>query len=166
SFVDASQVYGSDLTLATKLRNTTNNLGLLAINQNYTDNGRSFLPFSGNNGDICTITNKSAGIPCFLAGDSRVSEQLGLTTFHTLFLREHNRIAIQLNKLNPHWSGERLYQETRKIIGSMMQKITYKDWLPLLLGSEMSHVLPTHTGYNDNEDPRVSNAFTLAFRMG
>ncbi|XP_073472848.1 myeloperoxidase-like [Aquarana catesbeiana] len=166
SFVDGSQVYGSDLALATKLRNTTNNLGLLAVNRNYTDNGRSFLPFSGNNGDVCTMTNTSARIPCFLAGDSRVSEQLGLTTFHTLFVREHNRIATQLSKLNPHWSGERLYQEARKIVGSLLQKITYKDWLPLLLGSEMSHVLPPHIGYNDEEDPRISNAFTIAFRMG
>ncbi|XP_072286095.1 myeloperoxidase-like [Pyxicephalus adspersus] len=166
SYVDGSQVYGSDSVAATKLRNLTNNLGLLAINQKYTDNGRPFLPFSGNNADMCTTTNMSAGIPCFLAGDSRVSEQPGLTTFHTLFLREHNRIATQLHTLNPHWSGEKLYQETRKIIGCILQKITYKDWLPLLLGGEMSGVLPTYTAYNVQEDPRVSNVFTIAFRMG
>lgn len=68
SYVDASQVYGSDVAVANKLRNTTNNLGLLAVNQNYTDNGRAFLPFSGSNGDLCSMINKSAGIPCFLAG--------------------------------------------------------------------------------------------------
>ncbi|XP_018410495.1 PREDICTED: myeloperoxidase-like [Nanorana parkeri] len=166
SYVDGSQVYGSDMAVATKLRNTTNNLGLLAVNQNYTDNGQPFLPFTGNNGDLCTRTNTSAGIPCFLAGDARVSEQPGLAMFHTLFLREHNRIVTKLHELNPHWSGERLYQETRKIIGSILQKITYKDWLPLLLGSEMSHVLPAYTYYDDEEDPRVSNVFTIAFRMG
>ncbi|KAM9320316.1 myeloperoxidase-like [Gastrophryne carolinensis] len=166
SYIDGSQVYGSNMAVATKLRNNTNNLGLLAINQNYTDNGRAQLPFSGNANDLCGRTNKIEGVPCFLAGDSRINEQLGLPILHTIFVREHNRIVSKLSKLNPHWNGETLYQEARKIIGSMLQKITYKDWLPLLLGSEMSRILPPYTSYDDQEDPRVANSFTIAFRVG
>ncbi|XP_056416148.1 myeloperoxidase-like [Hyla sarda] len=166
SYVDGSQVYGSDIKVATALRNNTNQLGLLAVNEQFTDNGFPFLPFNGNQDDLCSKTNQSLGLPCFLAGDVRVSEQPGLTAFHTLFLREHNRIAAALHKLNPNWTGEILYQETRKIIGSLQQKITYKDWLPLLLGSEFSKVLPRYISYNEDEDPAVSNVFTIAFRMG
>ncbi|XP_044141829.1 myeloperoxidase-like [Bufo gargarizans] len=166
SFIDGSQVYGSDQNLATLLRNNTNQLGLLAVNQNATDNGFSYLPFSGNGPDQCSRTNPTLGVPCFQAGDSRSNEQPMLTIFHTLFLREHNRIATQLSKLNPQWSGETLYQETRKIIVAMLQKITYKDWLPLLLGNEMSKALPPYTSYDEDEDPTVSNVFTIAFRMG
>ncbi|XP_075119967.1 myeloperoxidase-like [Leptodactylus fuscus] len=166
SFIDGSQVYGSDNNLANLLRNNTNNLGLLAINQNFSDNGLPFLSFQGNAPDQCSSTNPSMGIPCFLAGDSRANEQNMLTSFHTLFLREHNRIATELHKLNPHWSGETLYQETRKIVGGIIQKIAYKDWVHLLLGDEMSNVLPAYQSYNEDEDPRVSNVFTIAYRMG
>lgn len=44
-----------------------------------------------------------------------------LATMHTLFVREHNRLATNLRRLNPHWNGERLYQEARKIVGAMVQ---------------------------------------------
>ncbi|XP_075706961.1 myeloperoxidase-like [Rhinoderma darwinii] len=166
SFVDGGQVYGSDINVANLLRNNTNQLGLLAINQNFSDNGLPFLPFKGNAPDQCSGTNLLLGLPCFVAGDVRSNEQPMLTSFHTLFLREHNRIATELRKLNPKWSGELLYQETRKIIGGILQKITYKDWLPLLLGDEMSKVLPPYTSYSEDEDPAVSNVFTIGYRMG
>ncbi|XP_063305699.1 myeloperoxidase-like isoform X3 [Pelobates fuscus] len=166
AYMDGSQLYGSDAPTAEKLRNNTNQLGLMAINQNFTDNGLPFLPFDTVSEDVCITANVSAGIPCFIAGDPRVSEQPGLTSFHTLFVREHNRIASELHKLNPKWSGETLYQETRKIIGGILQKITYKDWLPLLLGSELPNVLPPYKSYNESEDSSVANVFTIAFRMG
>ncbi|XP_069801028.1 myeloperoxidase-like [Dendropsophus ebraccatus] len=166
SFVDGSQVYGSDVNVAKSLRNNTNQLGLLAINQNFSDNGLPFMPFKGNAPDQCSSTNLSLGLPCFVAGDVRSNEQNMLTAFHTLYLREHNRMATQLRILNPSWSGEMLYQETRKIVGAIMQKITYKDWLPLLLGDETPTVLPTFKGYSEDEDPTVANVFTIANRMG
>ncbi|XP_073472627.1 eosinophil peroxidase-like [Aquarana catesbeiana] len=168
SYVDASQVYGSTNELANRLRNRQNQLGLMAVNDRFTDNGRVYLPFStsGIEEDFCLQTNKTSGLPCFLAGDPRVSEQPGLTAFHTIFIREHNRIATELRRLNPRWSGETLFQETRKIIGALTQKINYKDWLPLLLGSSMSRVLPTYRRYNDSENPGASNVFSLIFRMG
>ncbi|XP_069470956.1 myeloperoxidase-like isoform X1 [Ambystoma mexicanum] len=165
SFIDASQVYGSDMRLATRLRNLTNQLGLLAINERFTDNGREFLPFDNMEVDFCVLTNRSSGIPCFLSGDPRTSEQPGLTAFHTIFMREHNRVARQLNRLNPRWTGERIYQEARKIIGGISQKITYKDYIPLLLGPEASaRIIPRYRGYNISADPRVANVFSLAFR--
>ncbi|XP_040194208.1 myeloperoxidase-like [Rana temporaria] len=168
SYIDASQVYGSTNELANKLRNRQNQLGLMAVNNRFTDNGRVYLPFStsGNEEDFCLQTNKTSGLPCFLAGDPRVSEQPGLTAFHTIFIREHNRIATELRRLNPRWSGETLFQETRKIIGALTQKINYKDWLPLLLGSSMSKVVPTYRRYDDSENPGASNVFSLIFRMG
>ncbi len=56
-----------------------------------------------------------------LPGDERVNENIALTSIHALMLREHNRLARALAELNPHWNGERLYQEARKIMGGYFQ---------------------------------------------
>ncbi|CAH2220198.1 Mpo-A [Pelobates cultripes] len=166
SYVDASQVYGSTNKVASELRDNSNQLGLMAVNDRFKDNGLDYLPFAKGEEDFCLLTNKTSGLPCFFAGDARVSEQPGLTAFHTIFVREHNRIATELRRLNPRWSGEVLYQETRKIIGAITQKINYKDWAPLLLGTETPRVLPRYRAYNDSVNPGASNVFSLAFRMG
>lgn len=60
-----------------------------------------------------------------VSGDSRANEHLGMIALHTLFLREHNRLAEELHKLNPHWSLDTLYQEARKILGAVHQVRRY-----------------------------------------
>ena len=100
---------------------------------------------------------------CFVAGDIRVNDQQALTALHTLFLREHNRIAKQLRMINRHWDGEKIFQETRKIVGGVMQKIVYEDYLPILLWSDS---LPPYVGHKEDVSPSVFNAFTLAYRFG
>ena len=44
---------------------------------------------------------------------------------HTLWMREHNRIARYLKNANSHWDGDTVFHESRKIIGGQMQHITY-----------------------------------------
>ena len=101
---------------------------------------------------------------CFKAGDIRANEQQGLTSFHTLFLREHNRIARTLKRLNAHWNGETVFQETRKIVGAIIQKIVYGDYLPIILGPD---ALPSYARHNPNINPSISNAFAAAaYRFG
>ncbi|XP_078404682.1 eosinophil peroxidase-like [Cetorhinus maximus] len=169
AFIDSSMVYGNGKSVANRIRNYTNDLGLLAINQNYSDNGLEHLPFSSNNsGSPCILNSNGTGVPCFLSGDGRVNEHLGILSFHVLFLREHNRLARELKKLNPHWSGETIYQEARKIMGAVHQIITYRDYVPRLIGSEaMQKYLPPYRGYNESIDPRIANVFaTACFRSG
>lgn len=100
---------------------------------------------------------------CFIAGDSRSSEQQVLATMHTLFAREHNRLAQDLKAINSHWNGERTYQEARRIVGAVLQKITYYDYLPIIIGN----TLPKYRGYDPNVNPDILNSFaTAAYRFG
>ena len=75
------------------------------------------------------------------AGDFRVTEQPGLTTLHTLFMRQHNEIAYNLAVVNPQWMDDRIYEEARKIIGGVMQHITYQEYLPKVMFMFRFHCL-------------------------
>ncbi|XP_062971898.1 thyroid peroxidase-like [Elgaria multicarinata webbii] len=173
SFVDGSMIYGSAASLARKLRNFTQELGLLAVNQEFSDGALPLLPFAAKKfPNPCALTRNSclanaSDVPCFVAGDSRANEHLGMQALHTVFLRESNRIAATLHQLNPQWSGEILYQETRKIIGAYLQIINWRDYVPKILGPEATEAfLPPYSGYNESVDPRISNVFaTAAFRF-
>lgn len=121
SFIDASTVYGHSADLEKILRNLSGSEGLLAVNSKYTDEGRPYLPFVSVQPSACLQDPGSERVECFAAGDSRVNEILPLSVLHTLWVREHNRLAKHLTRLNPHWGSEVIYQETRKIIGALHQ---------------------------------------------
>ena len=80
------------------------------------------------------------GAPFFVAGDVRANEHVAPTIMHTIWLREHNRIVRELAEINPCWDDERLYQEGRKIVEAIMQVITYKEFLPVLLGNRRFNI--------------------------
>lgn len=143
AFIDASNVYGSDDERAFALR-TLDGTGKLK-----TSDGE-LLPF-----DVDGF---------FLAGDVRANEQIALTAMHTLFVREHNHWTDVLAAADSTLGGEDLYQMARTIVAAEMQAITYREFLPLLLGR---HTLAPYQGYNPNVDPAISNVFgAAAYRVG
>uniref|UniRef100_A0A7N8WQH5 Peroxidasin n=1 Tax=Mastacembelus armatus TaxID=205130 RepID=A0A7N8WQH5_9TELE len=166
SYVDASNVYGSSRHESEEIRDLASQRGLLrqGIIQR---TGKPLLPFATGPPTECMRDENESPIPCFLAGDHRANEQLGLTAMHTVWFREHNRIATELLRLNPHWDGDTIYHEARKIVGAQMQHITYSHWLPKILGEAGMKVMGPYVGYNPNVNAGIFNAFaTAAFRFG
>ena len=156
SFIDASNIYGSDIARVNALR-TNDGSGRLRTSQN----GR-LLPVNLEDLDIDTGGRPRTGL--FFSGDIRANEQVSLTAMHTLFVREHNRLADQIRSEHPELSGNEIFELARKIVGAQMQVITYHEFLPLLLGPR---ALPPYAGYDPEVDPTIANEFSAAaYRVG
>ncbi|KAM6912777.1 thyroid peroxidase [Xenentodon cancila] len=169
SYIDASLVYGHTPQLQSFLRDLPGLNGKLAVNNRFKDpDGRSYLPFVAKTPSACRTDQQGERVECFSAGDSRVNEGLPLIALHTLWLREHNRIAEALKHINDHWNPETIYQETRKIIGALHQIITMRDYVPKIIGPEsFKSYIGSYKGYNPAVDASASNVFaTAAFRFG
>jgi len=153
AWIDASNVYGSDQERADALR-TNDGTGRLRMSAG------DLLPF--NTDGLPNAGGASATL--FLAGDVRANEQVALTALHTLFVREHNRLVADLARANPALTGGELYQKARQLVGAEMQVITYREYLPALLGRR---ALRPYRGYRPQVDARIANLFsTAAYRYG
>ena len=142
AFIDGSMVYGSDAETAESLRAFEG--GRLATSEN----------------DLLPIGESGF----FEAGDVRANEQHGLTAMHTLWVREHNRLADEIAAEDPSLTDEEIYQQARATVIGEIQAITYNEYLPALLGRG---AIDEYAGYDETVDPSISNLFaTAAFRYG
>ncbi|GAB4277455.1 MAG: hypothetical protein Kow0092_33250 [Deferrisomatales bacterium] len=165
AWIDGSMVYGSDPARADWLR--TKSGGRLKVTQHpqYGD----LLPTQGTDPAAPHMALDGVlGPSTFVAGDERANEQVALTALHTLFVREHNRLA---DWIDTHYPGlpsdpaardEAIYQRARKLVGAEVQAITYNEFLPAL-GVE----LPPYAGYDPSVDPSIATEFSTAgYRIG
>ncbi|XP_047356141.1 uncharacterized protein LOC124951581 isoform X2 [Vespa velutina] len=145
SYLDASTVYSSNAFQSDNLRLFRN--GLLQYGK--IQSLRPLLPRQDS--DLCKRGSLSTN--CFRAGDGRLSEQPALTSIHVVFLRLHNRLATKLVALNPHWSDERTFQETRNEVMKVFDlEVLTKGY---------------YHGYDPSVNPTIANSFsTAAYRFG
>ncbi|KAB7503147.1 Myeloperoxidase [Armadillidium nasatum] len=166
AYLDGSMIYGSTDTVATSLRSFSGGLlkfgpgseNLSCVQSTQDSCPRSFLP----------TRPGTSGNPEFFA----VEEQPSLTSLHTCFLRFHNYIASLVN-----CNGDELkYQAARKIVGAIVQVITYNEFLPLVLGQNVMNddfsygralSLDRSYFYNKSICTTAPNVFSTAcFRFG
>ncbi|MEO1147726.1 MAG: peroxidase family protein [Cyanobacteria bacterium J06638_22] len=144
-WVDGSNVYGSGDEQANELRAFVG--GRLRVSE----------------GDLLPLETSETGRLEFSAGDTRANENSVLSSMHTLFVREHNRLADELADAHPSWTDEQIYQRARQINIAQIQNITFNEYLPTLLGND----LPAYQGYDPSINPNVERGFSVAaFRLG
>jgi len=151
SFIDGSNIYGSNDTHARYLRCHEGNGKLLTSSHKH--------------GMLLPLERSRKQASRFITGDHRANQNAILSSLHTLFVLEHNRLCDELHILYPGIRGqdEQLYQLSRAMVVGMMQRISYEEFLPILLGRD---ALPDYQGYCAETIPTISNFFTSAcFRV-
>jgi hypothetical protein len=160
SWIDGSMIYGSDDARASALREGDDSPFLASSTNN-------LLPFNSQD-----LTNASGFVrdtqSLFLAGDVRANENVTLTAMHTLWMREHNRIAKQLMqnsaRKNDNLSGTDIFEKARILVIAQIQKITYEEYLPALIGD---NTLAQYQGYDSSIKANIYNEFSsAAYRLG
>jgi hypothetical protein len=169
SYFDLSQVYGSDLATDNALRTfsggqmKTSPGGLPPLDNSTYFTATQLAQINASVGGMAD----NGPLPesqMFVTGDTRGNENVELTALQTLFLDNHNRIAAQLQKQNPTWTDQQLFNEARKLNIAQYQSIIYNEWIPAVLGKNS---LPAYTGYNPNVNATIADEFsTVAFRFG
>jgi hypothetical protein len=151
-WIDCSVVYGLDYPPGVPQGPTVfqNPINLREGGQTATTGKLS----TSSNGQYAPVVNNS-----FVFGDPRGTENPDLTSIQTLFIREHNWHVDRLKKLHPTWTGEQLYQRARNIVIAEFQNITYKEWLPKIVGAS---TIPAYTGFKTNIDASVTVEFAVA----
>lgn len=164
-FIDGSNIYGSTENGTAALRSFIDG----KLKSRIFPTGELLPPSPNPQNDQCSTQNAV----CFQAGDVRANVQPGLTALHTLWLRQHNRLAKKFREFFPLATDEVIFQKTRKIVAAQLQAITYGEFLPAVLGPLYMYHYKLYlsylgyTQYNPEVDPSIVSEFsTSAYRFG
>lgn len=146
AWFDASQVYGASTAITNSIRAMSG--GLLKMQL---VNGEYMLPDGP-----ATQYVKSP----YAAGDYRVNFHPGLTALHTLWAREHNRLATVLQAQNPTWTDEQLFQTARIILSAEIIKIHTVEWTNALALNPADQAVTAflYNNFGCPQDPRLAQA--------
>ncbi|XP_060876033.1 peroxidase-like [Metopolophium dirhodum] len=160
-YLDASMIYGTTEQQTLSLRKMSSGQLLVQKPLLFFPNW-DLMPLETTHKNVCQLGPGT----CFRAGDIRANALPQLNAVYTLWVREHNRIALKLYKEKRFLTDEELFQEAKKIVTACIQHITYNEWLPALLGinytMENGLGLKQRTTYDETADPTVSNSFATA----
>lgn len=134
SFIDCSILYG--LSSSSAIRAYTG--GLLSSQILAEDNGEY------------PLYDKATGF--FKYPTATPNHLPSLNAIYILLLREHNRMAKYYSNLYPNATDEQLFQKSRRWVISVVQKITFEQYIPVLTGAPLSN----YTGYNQSTNPCMS----------
>jgi len=118
----------------------------------------------------------------FIAGDGRANENIGLTTIHDIFHKEHNRNVAKLVSdfgfvynaatgtytgsnglgVTTTWTGEEMFQQAKLITEAMYQHLVFAEF-----ARKLTPNINAFAGYDITIDARISSEFANAiYRLG
>ena len=83
-------------------------------------------------------------------------------------MKEHNRKCDEIKAKEPKFTDEQIFQAARHYVMGLIQKITFDDFLPEMLGrSNYEKYVGLYKGYNAKINPAIPIEFaTGTFRVG
>lgn len=196
SFLDMSHIYGREQLASDLLRRKdADGDGLSGFLLNSNDfggerNGQNLLPTYGNlnkhhgvfTDDSTTDANEVQlglgalfdpvlqnffSLDRFASGDQRVNQNANTITQHTVWMRNHNWHAEQLQEMFPEWTSEQVFQAARIMNEAEYQRVQVNEYLPSIIGNAGFSLIGSYQGYDPNTNPSVINEWTtVAFRFG
>ena len=102
----------------------------------------------------------------FAAGGDRVNASMQVAAINTLFLREHNRVAGVLERGNPNWDDERIFQIARNILIVMFLRIVIHEYINHIAGAPFRFKADPAVCWNQdwNRTNWMTIEFTLLYR--
>merc|ERR1711916_288858 len=87
-------------------------------------------------------------------------ENIMLIVFHTLFVREHNRLAAELEAEHPEWSDDELFFKARALNIAAYQQITFYEYSRAIMGDKIfNDLIGAYEGHDATARPVVSAEF-------
>lgn len=119
------------------------------------------------------LLDTNPGIPLaehFVVGDGRANENITLTSVHTIWAREHNRLVQELTDsgfFDAGGTAAELFEAAKIINVAQYQRVVYDEFADALLGGMRGSGSHGFDGYNSSVDASISHEFAgAAYRFG
>ena len=141
--IDLSQVYGLDATVTSVLRRRSERPGEKGKLKSVTAGRGEWAPALYDEAGLREPAFAAVPEPTHLPGDWPAAKRAALFAFggeranstaftaaiNTLFLREHNRLCTMLERDNPGWDDERVFQTARNINIVLLIKVVVEEYI-------------------------------------
>ena len=146
--IDMCPLYGNNAEQTKFLRLCSEERGRRGRLKSQKRNGEEWAPFLyGDDGEIKGEFRKEDGTPAldepvgidkvqpdakeylFAFGGDRANAMPHVAMLNTLFLREHNRLAAQIEAANPDWDDERVFQTARNTVIVVFIQIVVEEYI-------------------------------------
>jgi prostaglandin-endoperoxide synthase 2 len=113
-----------------------------------------------------TYTDPALRARLFAFGGDRTNSSIQIAAMNTLFLREHNRLAAEIEARNGQWDDERVFQTARNILIPIFIKIVVEDYINHISPAPLRFRADPSVAWNApwNKPNWITTEFSLLYR--
>ncbi len=178
--IDLCPLYGRIREQTLQLRLLSEAAGQRGRMKSQQINGEEFSPFLFDDQDapkaefdaldlplgLNNITDAQVRQKLFAVGGDRVNSAPHVAMMNSLFLREHNRVAGELDSRNPNWDDDRVFETARNIMIVIFIKIVVGDHINHINGYPFKLSADPSVAWNApwNKPNWITAEFSLLYR--